>query len=161
MPGIRKQKLGEIVESQTPGVPKAVWLALAFGFPLALGILSVATQWHTSAAVSLTLQVSAVTLALWLAGLVFWQNTKGIKSHATFKAIPSHYGQAIVHTSILLYWGWYWRPVYDHLWLIVAQLLLAYSLDMLLSLSRRRHWGHRLWALPHHSQHQPVSAVQA
>jgi hypothetical protein len=48
-----------------------------------------------------------------------------------------HYVQACAHTSILLYWGWYWRQVYDSAFLIVAQLVFAYALDMLLSFSRR------------------------
>jgi hypothetical protein len=38
---------------------------------------------------------------------------------------------------VLLYWGWYWRPVYDAAPLIAAQLLFAYAFDMLLNWSRR------------------------
>ena len=48
-----------------------------------------------------------------------------------------HYVQACAHTSIFLYWGWYWRPVYEFAYLIVAQLFFAYAFDMLLSWSRR------------------------
>jgi TPR repeat protein len=48
-----------------------------------------------------------------------------------------HYVQACAHTSIFLYWGWYWRPVYESAHLIVAQLFFAYAFDMLLSWSRR------------------------
>jgi hypothetical protein len=50
---------------------------------------------------------------------------------------PQHYVQACAHTSILLYWGWYWRPVYESAHLIIAQLFFAYAFDMLLSWSRR------------------------
>ncbi len=50
---------------------------------------------------------------------------------------PQHYVQACVHTSIFLYWGWYWPPVYAHAYLIVAQLFFAYAFDMLLGWSRR------------------------
>jgi hypothetical protein len=39
--------------------------------------------------------------------------------------------------SVYAYWGWYWRPVYDYGWLLVAQLVFAYTFDMLLSWSRR------------------------
>ena len=35
-------------------------------------------------------------------------------------------------------WGYYWRPVYEHLWLLAAQVLFAFSFDMLLSWSRKR-----------------------
>jgi hypothetical protein len=48
-----------------------------------------------------------------------------------------HYVQACAHISIFLYWGWYWRTVYESAWLIVAQLLFAYAFDILLSWSRR------------------------
>ena len=48
-----------------------------------------------------------------------------------------HYVQACAHTSIFLYWGWYWRPVYESTHLIIAQLFFAYAFDILLSWSRR------------------------
>jgi Flp pilus assembly protein TadD len=48
-----------------------------------------------------------------------------------------HYVQACAHISILLYWGWYWRQVYDSALLIAAQLVFAYSFDALLAWSRR------------------------
>ena len=52
--------------------------------------------------------------------------------------LKQHYLQACAHTSILLYWGWYWPPVYQHTYLIAAQLVFAYAFDMLLQLSRHR-----------------------
>ena len=48
-----------------------------------------------------------------------------------------HYVQALAQASIFLYWGWYWREVYDSAHLIAAQLLFAYAFDTLLALSRR------------------------
>ena len=48
-----------------------------------------------------------------------------------------HYVQASAQVVILLYWGWYWRPVYDSAFLIAAQLVFAYAFDMLLCWSRR------------------------
>ena len=48
-----------------------------------------------------------------------------------------HYVQACAHTAIFLYWGWYWRTVYDSAFLIVAQILFAYAFDLLLTWSRR------------------------
>jgi len=38
---------------------------------------------------------------------------------------------------VLLYWGWYWRPVYESIPLIAAQLLFAYAFEALLVWSRR------------------------
>src|SRR5690242_16093261 len=48
-----------------------------------------------------------------------------------------HYLQACAQGSVLLYWGYYWRPVYDAIPLIAVQLLFAYAFDMLLAWSRR------------------------
>ena len=48
-----------------------------------------------------------------------------------------HYMQASAQAVFLLYWGWYWRPVYDSAPLIAAQLVFAYAFDMLLCWSRR------------------------
>jgi hypothetical protein len=50
---------------------------------------------------------------------------------------PQHYVQACAHTAILVYWGWYWRPVYDAASLITAQILFAYAFDILLTWARR------------------------
>ncbi len=51
---------------------------------------------------------------------------------------PQHYVQAMVQFSVYAYWGFFWRPVYEHAWLIVAQILFAYAFDILLSWSRKR-----------------------
>jgi hypothetical protein len=45
--------------------------------------------------------------------------------------------QAVCQLSVYAYWGWYWRPVYELSWLLLAQLLFAYAFDILLSWSRR------------------------
>ena len=48
-----------------------------------------------------------------------------------------HYVQACAQSAVFLYWGWYWREVYDSVHLIAAQLVFAYAFDMLLTWSRR------------------------
>ena len=48
-----------------------------------------------------------------------------------------HYMQACAQLAVLLYWGWYWRQVYDFAYLIAAQLAFAYAVDALLTWSRR------------------------
>ena len=53
---------------------------------------------------------------------------------------PVHYVQLTMHTSIYLYWGWYWREVYHYAPLIVAQIVFVYVLDMLVCWSRRDKW---------------------
>ena len=51
-----------------------------------------------------------------------------------------HYVQACAQLSVFLYWGWYWREVYDAALLIAAQLVFAYAFDMLLTWSRRERY---------------------
>ena len=53
---------------------------------------------------------------------------------------PVHYVQLTMHTSIYVYWGWYWREVYHYAPLIVAQIVFVYVLDMLVCWARRDKW---------------------
>ena len=57
----------------------------------------------------------------------------------TFEVVlrKQHWVQAILHTSVFTYWGLYWPPVVDHVWLLVGQLIFCYAFDMLLAWSRR------------------------
>jgi TPR repeat protein len=45
-----------------------------------------------------------------------------------------------MHSCLYLYWGWYWREVYDYVPLILVQIVYVYALDMLLCWSRRDRW---------------------
>ena len=87
-----------------------------------------------------------LTWSLWtaVAGLLVWQavlfvRLSGTSTGRSFRTIlrPQHYLQATVQVAVFVYWGYFWRPIYDHAWLLVAQLLFAYAFDMLLSWSRR------------------------
>lgn len=80
---------------------------------------------------------AAATLVAWTV-LLFtsaWKNRRLFTLEIVLR--KQHYLQAAAQALILLYWGWYWRPVYDSAHLIAAQLLFAYAFDMLLSWSRR------------------------
>ena len=57
-----------------------------------------------------------------------------------FMPRPVHYVQFMMHTSVYLYWGWYWREVYHDVSLIAAQIVFAYALDMLVCWWRRDNW---------------------
>ena len=48
-----------------------------------------------------------------------------------------HYIQAMVHSSVYIYWGSHWDPVAAHVPMLIAQIMFAYAFDMLLSWSRR------------------------
>jgi hypothetical protein len=78
----------------------------------------------------------AVLLAWTAALLVSGERTRRVLT-IEIALRPQHYVQACAHTSIFLYWGWHWRPVYESAPLIIAQLFFAYAFDTLLTWSRR------------------------
>lgn len=81
-----------------------------------------------------SLLATAAILSAWAAALALSRPRRAFRLDIVLR--PQHYVQACAHASIFVYWGWYWRPVYDHAHLIVAQLLFAYAFDALLTWSR-------------------------
>ncbi len=79
-------------------------------------------------------------LYLWSAALWWVARRKGRAFPTEFVPVKSHWVQACVQFSIMLYWGWFWPRVYSELPLIAAQLIFLYSLDALVSWSRGRTW---------------------
>jgi len=106
-----------------PYLPSVFALAL-----VGLGLLPVVRE---NPKVLATFLVAAAVLVLWNALL------RRRVPRLEIAVRKQHYMQAFGQGAILLYWGWYWPPVYESLHLIVAQLLFAYAFDMLLSWSRR------------------------
>ena len=89
-------------------------------------------------------QNSALRWSFWGAGaaLLAWSAallaTAGGRRHTLDVVFrKQHYVQACAQSAVFLYWGWYWREVYDSVHLIGAQLVFAYAFDMLLTWSRR------------------------
>jgi len=84
-----------------------------------------------------TFLVAAIVLCAWNAVLLSLARRSGRK--LTLEVVPrkQHYLQACAQAAVLLYWGWYWPPVYASGTLILAQLFFAYAFDMLLCWSRR------------------------
>ena len=80
---------------------------------------------------------AAAALLAWSAVLFGSALRKGRTLTMEIALRKQHWVQACAHSLIFLYWGWYWRPVYDYAYLIGAQLALAYAFDMLLGWSRR------------------------
>ena len=83
----------------------------------------------------------AGALLLWQG--VLWGVNKALGRTATIelvRPIRSHYVQAGVQFSILAWWGWYTREVYQQAPLIAAQLFFLYNLEALLTWSRGRAW---------------------
>jgi hypothetical protein len=113
-----------------------------FAVPLALTgalvLLSLLPRVAQNSSLQGSFWAAIVALLAWQAYLFL-----GAKREGDFKSFsvvlrPQHYIQALVQFSVYSYWGYYWRPVYDHLWLIAGQVLFAFAFDMLLSWSRRR-----------------------
>lgn len=80
----------------------------------------------------------------WTAVLVAWTAVLFLDAHRRHRVFAleivlrkQHYLQALAQGSVFVYWGWYWRQVYDSAPLIAAQLVFAYAFDMLLAWSRR------------------------
>jgi hypothetical protein len=80
---------------------------------------------------------SGVLLLAW-SGVVFGlAHRNGRRLTLAVAVRKQHLVQALAQVVFLLYWGWYWRQVYDSAFLIAAQLVFAYAFDMLLCWSRR------------------------
>ena len=114
---------------------RALMLPLACTAAVAAFVWLPAAQRSPSLAWSLL--GAAGVLALWLVLLLLPAAASGRRFTIVLQPRAQHYLQACAQASVLLYWGWHWRPVYDHLPLIAAQLLFAYVFDMLLAWSRR------------------------
>jgi hypothetical protein len=117
--------------SLAPGVSSLpIALAVALATLTFFGI-----SWN--ATVKATLLTAAAAIVVWNVWLIARARRR---SHALTLQIvlrKQHYIQACAQGTVLLYWGWAWRPVYEFAPLIAAQLIFAYAFDMLLAWSRR------------------------
>jgi hypothetical protein len=120
-----------------PQAPRQAALLGVCLSPLVLVALCLTPYARAHGAVADALLAAAALFSTWIA--VLWlRQSKPLT--VAFKPIASHYVQAAVQSCIYVYWGWYWRPVYEHVPLIVAQLAFVYGLDALVSLTRRQTW---------------------
>ena len=133
-----------VMTPSAQSLPAAPWLSgrgwvpvlpLAFAAVLAAFAFLPAASRNPALVHSLT--TAAALLAGWHAGLLLRARGGGRRLRMIIVPRAQHYLQACAQLSVLLYWGWHWRPVYDHLPLVAAQLLFAYAFDMLLAWSRR------------------------
>ena len=116
-------------------------LGVPLALTAALWLLALVPRVQSSPALVWSFHAAAVALLAWQA-VLFVRLRRGATPRALETVFrPQHYVQAAVQLSVFAYWGWYWRPVYDHAWLLVAQLLFAYAFDMLLAWSRRERYA--------------------
>ena len=115
----------------------AWWLPL--GFTVALALLASVPRVAENVALQRSVLGAAAVLVVWQ--IFQWTRARGASPRVVEVVLrPQHYLQAMVQCAVFLYWGYYWRPVYDYAWLLVAQLAFAYAFDMLLSWSRRQRY---------------------
>ena len=112
-------------------------LRLPFAFTLALAAFLFLDSVRHNASLVWTFAGAAAALLAWNAALLASAVRRGRTLSIEIVLRKQHYLQACIQGSLLVYWGWYWRQVYDSAHLIAAQLLFAYAFDMLLSWSRR------------------------
>ncbi|MFM2124020.1 MAG: hypothetical protein RL328_471 [Acidobacteriota bacterium] len=105
------------------------WLPLAFAAALgAIGLI----------AGRMEALVAAGVLLAWF--LILLASGRLRDAGAEIVLRRQHYLQMCAQSCVLLYWGWYWRPVYEALPMLLAQVLFAYGFDLLLSWSRRERY---------------------
>ena len=121
--------------SPPPSPLQSFWAPLAL--TLGLLVLSVVPRVQENVILVRSCLAAVVGLLVWQAALLV--RLKATSEVRSFNIVlrPQHYLQATAQVAVFVYWGYFWRPVYDHLWLLVAQLVFAYAFDMLLSWSRR------------------------
>src|SRR3989454_4081954 len=113
---------------------RLAWPLLFISALAALGLVPVV---HENTRLLWSIWGAAACLAAWNVWLVANTVTAGRVLQFVVDMRPQHYLQACAQGSVLLYWGYYWREVYESAHLIAAQLFFAYAFDMLLSWSRR------------------------
>ena len=113
-----------------------------FGIPLALTaglfLISYIPRVQQNTILIRSFWVAVLVLIAWQAALIIPLNSANGKRGVHLSLRPQHYLQGIVQIAVFVYWGYFWRPVYDHAWLLIAQILFAYAFDILLSWSRQK-----------------------
>lgn len=81
--------------------------------------------------------VGAGTVLLAWAAWLFMRTRDEAGLELTGAVFRHHWVQALAQSTVLLYWGWHVRFVYDYLPLLIAQIVFAYGIDALIGLTRR------------------------
>ncbi len=118
-------------------LPPARALAWPLAFTLALAAFAAVGAVHQRPPLLWAVLGAAAVLLAWNGALLAAAVRSGRRLAVDMVLRKQHYVQACAQLSVYLYWGWYWREVYDSAHLIAAQLVFAYAFDMLLTWSRR------------------------
>ncbi len=135
--GSRQKTRGATSVARTASPRRVLLIPLAFTAGL-LG-LSFLPRVQQNPTLTWSFWLTAIVLLVWQAWLR--QHLEGAAPRRFDVVLrKQHWIQAILHTSVFIYWGTYWAPVADHFWLLVGQLLFCYVFDMLLAWSRRERY---------------------
>ncbi len=124
-------------QTPTASVAHKTSLALPLSLTVLLFGISFMPRVHATPILSQSFFGAVAVLLLWVAVLHLRRRQDERATLLETNLRPQHYVQALVQLSVFAYWGWYWRPVYDHSTLLLAQIVFAYIFDMLLTWSRR------------------------
>jgi hypothetical protein len=124
-----------VAEPRTAGAPARA-LALPTVCALVLLSFTLLPPVRHNARLLAAFLAAPLALAAWTGTLLAFavRRRRALTFRVALRA--QHYVQMCAHASILLYWGWYWRQVYDSAYLIAAQVVFAYAVDMLIAWSR-------------------------
>ena len=111
---------------------------LPMALTLAIFVLSFAPRIASNSTLMYSFWGASLVLLLWQGFMLIHLARRPALKDFSRAVYSQHYVQAMVQFSVYLYWGYYWRPVYDHLWLLAGQVMFAYTFGMLLAWSRRR-----------------------
>ncbi len=104
---------------------------------LSLILMSLVPRVQANATLTWSFWAAAAVLLVWQAALFLHMRRQAAGRSFHIELRLQHYLQAALQVILFAYWGWYWRPVYDMVWLIAAQLAFAYAVDILLAWSLR------------------------
>ena len=112
------------------------WVPLVL--TLGLALLSFVPRVQGSPVLVRSFWAAAMVLVVWQAGMFLRLKGEPAGCFIRVELRSQHYLQATIQAAVFAYWGYYWRPVYDYAWLMLAQLVFAYAFDMLLAWARRK-----------------------
>ena len=84
-----------------------------------------------------TFLITAALLGLWYVALLARSRVRGQQLMVEFNAVRTHYVQALVQSSVYIYWATAWPFIAGQFPLIFAQWCFAYACTMLIAWTRR------------------------